>query len=80
MNRENRKEQVNLRKAAVIGCGFVGSATAFSLMQSGLFAEIGLSDADMDRAEGEALDISHGAVSYTHRDVYKRQGKNWLKR
>ena len=51
---------VNLRKAAVIGCGFVGSASAFALMQSGLFSEIVLLDADRAKAEGEALDISHG--------------------
>lgn len=70
MNRENRKEQVNLRKAAVIGCGFVGSATAFSLMQSGLFSEIVLIDADMDRAEGEALDISHGVPFSKHMKIY----------
>ncbi len=52
--------KINLRKAAVIGCGFVGSSTAFALMQSGLFSELILIDADADRAEGEALDISHG--------------------
>lgn len=52
--------KINLRKAAVIGCGFVGSSTAFALMQSGLFSEMVLIDADKDRAEGEALDISHG--------------------
>ena len=52
--------KINLRKAAVIGCGFVGSSTAFALMQSGLFSELILIDADADRAEGEALNISHG--------------------
>lgn len=51
---------VNPGKAAVIGCGFVGAATAFCLMQSGLFLEMVLIDADNERAEGEALDISHG--------------------
>ena len=30
---------VNQRKVAMIGCGFVGSATAFALMESGLFSE-----------------------------------------
>lgn len=44
----------------MIGCGFVGSASAFSLMESGLFTEIVMIDADKKRAEGEALDISHG--------------------
>ena len=52
--------QVNSRKVAVIGCGFVGSSSAFALMQSGLFSEMVLIDADTKRAEGEAMDISHG--------------------
>ncbi len=51
---------VNLRKVAIIGCGFVGSASAFALMQSGLFSEMVLLDSDQSKAEGEALDISHG--------------------
>lgn len=51
---------VNQRKVAVIGCGFVGAATSFALMESGLFTEMVLIDADKDRAEGEAMDISHG--------------------
>ncbi|MBR1778212.1 MAG: L-lactate dehydrogenase [Alphaproteobacteria bacterium] len=50
----------NTRKVAVIGCGFVGAASAFSLMQSGLFSEMVLIDSDPAKAEGEALDISHG--------------------
>ena len=52
--------EINSRKAAIIGCGFVGSASAFALMESHLFSEIVLIDADRNRAEGEALDISHG--------------------
>ena len=51
---------VNLRKVAIVGCGFVGSASAFALMQSGLFSEMVLIDVDKDKAEGEALDIGHG--------------------
>ena len=61
MNQPNRSNScVNLRKVALIGCGFVGSATAFALMESGLFTEMVFIDADKDRAEGEAMDISHG--------------------
>lgn len=41
--------EVNPRKAAVIGCGFVGSATAFTLMQSRLFSELVLLDVNMER-------------------------------
>ena len=53
-------KHLNYRKAAMIGCGFVGSASAFALMQSGLFTEMVLIDANRTKAEGEALDISHG--------------------
>ena len=52
--------EMNSRKAAIVGCGFVGSASTFALMESGLFSELVLIDADRNRAEGEALDISHG--------------------
>lgn len=51
---------INTRKAVMIGCGFVGSAAVFSLMESGLFTEIVLIDVDHTKAEGEAMDISHG--------------------
>lgn len=52
--------ELNSRKAAIVGCGFVGSASAFALMESGLFSEIVLIDSNTSKAEGEALDISHG--------------------
>lgn len=54
------KQTTNPRKVAVIGCGFVGAACAFTLMQSGMFSEMVLIDVDRRRAEGEAMDISHG--------------------
>ena len=50
----------NVRKVVIIGCGFVGASCAFALMQSGLFSEMVLIDSDKAKAEGEALDISHG--------------------
>lgn len=46
-------------KCAVIGCGFVGASAAFSLAESGLFSEMVLIDAKKEKAEGEAMDISH---------------------
>ena len=51
---------MNQRKVAIIGCGFVGAATAFTLMQSKLFSEMVLLDANFDKADGEAKDIAHG--------------------
>lgn len=61
---------VNERKVAIIGCGFVGSSSAFALMQSGLFTEMVLIDVDRDRAEGEALDISHGLPFARPMNIY----------
>lgn len=61
---------VNYRKAVMIGCGFVGSASVFSLMQSGLFSEIAMIDADMSKAEGEAMDISHGIPFAKQMKIY----------
>lgn len=61
---------INNRKVAIVGCGFVGSSIAFCLMQSGLFSEMVLIDADHDRAEGEALDIAHGIPFVGHVDIY----------
>ncbi len=54
------EKQINAKKAAVIGCGFVGSAIAFTLMQSRPFTEFVLLDANFDKADGEAKDIAHG--------------------
>ncbi len=63
-------EYINPRKVAMIGCGFVGSASVFALMQSGIFSEIVLIDADMEKAKGEAMDISHGIPFTRHMKIY----------
>ena len=55
---------IQTRKAAIIGCGYVGSAIAFRLMQQGLFSELILIDVNQEKAEGEAMDLSHG-LPYT---------------
>ena len=62
--------EMNSRKAAIVGCGFVGSASAFALMQSGLFSELVLIDYDREKAEGEALDISHGLPFAKQMSIY----------
>ncbi|MCB2308293.1 L-lactate dehydrogenase [Clostridium estertheticum] len=48
-------------KISIIGAGFIGSTTAFALMTSGLASEIVIVDINKDKAEGEAMDLSHGA-------------------
>lgn len=61
---------VNIRKAAVIGCGFVGSSIAFALMQRGIFSEMVLIDINEKKAEGEAMDLSHGLPYTAPMDIY----------
>lgn len=51
---------VNIQKAAVIGCGFVGSSSAFAMMKTGIFSELVLLDVNKGKAEGEAMDLAHG--------------------
>ncbi len=51
---------VNPRKAAVVGCGFVGASIAFRFLQQGLFSELVLLDVNREKAEGEAMDLSDG--------------------
>ena len=47
-------------KLVVIGAGAVGSTTAYTIMLSGIFQEIVLIDINKNKAEGDALDMSHG--------------------
>ena len=68
--------KVNDRKVAIIGCGFVGSASAFALLESAMFSEIVLIDANKDKAEGEALDISHGAPVARPTKIYAGEYKD----
>lgn len=51
---------INIQKCAIIGVGFVGATSAFTLANSGLFSEMVLIDYNRKRAEGEAADINHG--------------------
>ncbi len=47
-------------RVAVIGTGFVGSTFAYTLMLSGLAAELVLIDVNRAKAEGDAMDMNHG--------------------
>ncbi|MGN1048742.1 MAG: L-lactate dehydrogenase [Eubacteriales bacterium] len=63
-------QNVNIQKCAVIGCGFVGATTAYTLLQSQLFSEIVLIDIDRKKAEGEAMDLVHGLPFLSPKKVY----------
>ena len=49
-------------KISIIGSGFVGSTTAFAIMDSGLASDIVLVDVNRDKSEAEAMDLTHGAA------------------
>ena len=61
---------IDLRKAAVIGCGHVGASIAFSLMQRAIFSELVLIDMNRDKAEGEAMDLGHGLPYTASMDIH----------
>ncbi|MES2461592.1 MAG: L-lactate dehydrogenase [Armatimonadota bacterium] len=46
-------------RVAIIGAGHVGATTAYALLQSTLVRDILLLDSDAEKAEGEAMDLSH---------------------
>ena len=52
-------------KIGIVGCGMVGSTSAFALVMSGVGREIVLVDVNRARAEAEANDIYH-AVPFAH--------------
>ena len=65
-----KEDIMKVGKCAVVGCGFVGSAVAYTLLQQQLFSEIVLLDVDFDRAEGEALDMVQGTPFLSPMSVY----------
>lgn len=48
-------------KIAVVGAGAVGASAAYAMMISGTSSEIVLVDVNQRKAEGEAMDLMHGA-------------------
>ncbi len=52
-------DRADLVRIAVVGAGNVGATFAYTLLLSGLAAEIVLIDVHRDKAEGEAMDLNH---------------------
>jgi L-lactate dehydrogenase len=52
------------RRVGIIGTGWVGSSVAISTLHSGVADELLLYDTRQDVAEGEAMDLAHGASFY----------------
>lgn len=49
-----------VKKVTIVGAGYVGSTTAYTLMMSGLITELVLIDLNKKKAEGEVMDLNHG--------------------
>lgn len=56
------KKEIRRSKVAIVGAGFVGSTAAFALLNDGAASEIALIDVNMEKAQGEAMDLQHGLM------------------
>jgi L-lactate dehydrogenase len=54
----------------MVGTGFVGSTTAYTIMCDGLFNEIVIIDINRAKAEGDAMDMAHGVSFVKPVSVY----------
>jgi len=52
------------KRVGIIGCGWVGTSVALSTLQSGAADQLWLHDLRGPLAEGEAMDLAHGAAFY----------------
>lgn len=57
-------------KLVMVGAGFVGSTTAYTIMCGGLFNEIVIIDINRGKAEGDAMDMAHGVSFVKPVNVY----------
>lgn len=56
----------DLSRVAVLGTGAVGCSYAYAMINQGVAEELLLIDIDARKAEGEAMDLSHGIPFSTH--------------
>ncbi|MCA6070773.1 MAG: L-lactate dehydrogenase [Endomicrobium sp.] len=57
-------------KVCIVGCGNVGMRYAYSMIISGVAREMILIDCNRKKAEGEAMDLSHGAPFVSPVKIY----------
>ncbi|WP_394525748.1 L-lactate dehydrogenase [Lacrimispora sp. JR3] len=65
--------KIKKSKVVVVGCGLVGSSTAFSLVTQGVCDEILMIDINKERALGEVMDL-RDTIKYLDRNVKVRTG------
>lgn len=64
------KVSASHQKIMVIGNGAVGSSYAFALVTQNIAQEIGIIDIDSDKAEGDAIDLSHALAFTSPKKIY----------
>ncbi|HHV58851.1 MAG TPA: L-lactate dehydrogenase [Clostridiaceae bacterium] len=65
-----------IKKVAIVGTGFVGSTTAYTLMLSGIVSEMVLIDLNEEKAEGEVMDLNHGMSFVRPVKIYRGDYKD----
>lgn len=59
--------KTGVRRVVLVGTGFVGMSFAYSMLYQGGLEEFVLIDVNKDKAEGEAMDLSHGLPFAPHK-------------
>ena len=62
---------MNIQKIGIVGCGYVGSTIAYTLMESGMFTEMALIDINEAKARGEAMDLNHCLPFLSPMQIYQ---------
>lgn len=65
--------KISKREVAIVGCGLVGSTTAFSLITQGICDEVLMIDINKERAYGEMLDLQD-TIEYLNKNVKVKTG------
>ena len=60
-------------RIAIVGCGLVGSSTAFSLVTQGVCDALMMIDINQEQAQGEVMDL-RDSVRYLERNMSVKVG------
>ena len=74
--KNGRKQRMSFKdsKVVIVGCGNVGSTTAYTIINQGLAEEIVLIDVNKDKSYAEALDMAH-SIYFMNRNINIHAGE-----
>ena len=74
--KSGRKQRMSFKdsKVVIVGCGNVGSTTAYTIINQGLAEEIVLIDVNKDKSYAEALDMAH-SIYFMNRNINIHAGE-----